>query len=251
VARGKPAVLADDEPIGLSKTLSVVVAPTVMADQRLDEPGYRDAVERTRLDVETAHLDRAEARMRPDVPPQVRVIEDRARAPTYQAMFRTLIDAIAPRPGETILEIGCGPGQLAAMLRDQGVRQYVGLDFSPTAVAMARKNVADFDFIVADARTSDVYDRVPHDTIICTEVLEHIEDDLLVVSHFRPGKRCLCTVPNFPFTSHVRHFRDEAQVIGRFGCFFDKCDVRTLMGTRSSNEVFFLLDGIRNVHTII
>jgi SAM-dependent methyltransferase len=42
-------------------------------------------------------------------------LEDRARMPTYRAMFRTLIDQIAPRPGESILEIGCGAGSLVRL----------------------------------------------------------------------------------------------------------------------------------------
>lgn len=43
-------------------------------------------------------------------------LEDRARMPSYQAMFRSLIDVIAPRPGEAILEIGCGAGSLVRLL---------------------------------------------------------------------------------------------------------------------------------------
>ncbi len=43
-------------------------------------------------------------------------LEDRARMPTYQAMFRTLIDQIGPRRGEAILEIGCGAGSLVRLL---------------------------------------------------------------------------------------------------------------------------------------
>jgi SAM-dependent methyltransferase len=43
-------------------------------------------------------------------------LEDRAQMPTYRAMFRTLIDVIAPRPGEAILEIGCGAGSLVRLL---------------------------------------------------------------------------------------------------------------------------------------
>ncbi|MBI3516124.1 MAG: methyltransferase domain-containing protein [Proteobacteria bacterium] len=42
----------------------------------------------------------------------VAMLEDRARAPTYQAMFRTLIDLMAPRPGEAILDVGGGSGAL-------------------------------------------------------------------------------------------------------------------------------------------
>jgi SAM-dependent methyltransferase len=43
-------------------------------------------------------------------------LEDRAQMASYQAMFRNLIDAIAPQPGETILEIGCGAGSLVRQL---------------------------------------------------------------------------------------------------------------------------------------
>jgi 2-polyprenyl-3-methyl-5-hydroxy-6-metoxy-1,4-benzoquinol methylase len=43
-------------------------------------------------------------------------LEDRAQMPSYQAMFRSLIDVIAPRPGEAILEIGCGAGSLVRLL---------------------------------------------------------------------------------------------------------------------------------------
>src|SRR6516165_4218837 len=43
-------------------------------------------------------------------------LEDRARMPSYRAMFRSLMDAIAPRPGEAILEIGCGAGSLVRLL---------------------------------------------------------------------------------------------------------------------------------------
>lgn len=46
----------------------------------------------------------------------VAALEDRARAPTYQAMFRTLIDIMAPKPGEAILDVGCGAGSLDRLL---------------------------------------------------------------------------------------------------------------------------------------
>jgi len=43
-------------------------------------------------------------------------LEDRARMPSYRAMFRNLIDVMVPRPGEAILEIGCGAGSLVRLL---------------------------------------------------------------------------------------------------------------------------------------
>jgi SAM-dependent methyltransferase len=60
-------------------------------------------------------------------------LEDRARMPTYQAMFRTLIDQIGPRPGETILEIGCGAGSLVRLLarRLGDANPITGADVNP------------------------------------------------------------------------------------------------------------------------
>ena len=37
-----------------------------------------------------------------------------------------------------------------------------------------------------------------------------------------PGAKFLGSVPNFPFTSHVRHFRSERDVLSRYGqCLAD------------------------------
>src|SRR5262245_58788981 len=44
------------------------------------------------------------------------VLEDRARAPTYRAMFRYLIDVMAPPTEGRILDVGCGSGALDRLL---------------------------------------------------------------------------------------------------------------------------------------
>jgi len=164
----------------------------------------------------------------------------------YYFMWSVITDRILRDGARSVLEIGCGPGQLAQLLDDQGILHYTGLDFSPKTVDLARRRVPKLRFVVGDARTSDIYDQFNHEVIICTEVLEHIEDDLLVVSRFGKGKRCLCTVPNFPFESHVRHFEDAREVSSRYGRFFSSFSVATMKGSRTPTEAFFLIDGIRN-----
>jgi SAM-dependent methyltransferase len=168
----------------------------------------------------------------------------------YYFIWSVIVDRMLRDKLTKVLEIGCGPGQFAAMLFDNGIRDYVGLDFSSTAIAMARENAPSYSFIVGDARTSDVYSRIEHDVLVCTEVLEHIEEDLVVVSNMPAGKRCFCTVPNFPYESHVRHFTNSSEVADRYGKFFETYDVRPLKGSRTVTEEFFLIDGTRNSVTV-
>ena len=78
------------------------------------------------------------------------------------------------------------------------------------------------------------------------EVLEHIQEDLAVLSCFPQGTRCLLTVPNFPWRSHVRHFDSEASVSHRYGEFFQHLSVTRIKGVRTDQEQFYLLDGARN-----
>jgi SAM-dependent methyltransferase len=163
----------------------------------------------------------------------------------YYFSWTVIADRIVRANLTCVLEIGCGPGQFAALLRDQGIRTYTGLDFSPTAIQMAMKNAPEFTFIVDDAKTSDVYSTSDFDVIVCTEVLEHIEEDLMVVSRFPPGIRCICTVPNFPHDSHVRHFKSADDVKARYGVLFDSLSITTLKGSRTPSEEFFLFDGRR------
>ena len=48
-----------------------------------------------------------------------------------------VVDWLAPRPGEHILDVGCGDGVLTAALRDAGA-DVVGVDSSPDFIAAAR-----------------------------------------------------------------------------------------------------------------
>lgn len=164
----------------------------------------------------------------------------------YYFLWAVIADRLRRSGIRRVLEIGCGTGQLAALLADQGMERYTGLDFSATAVSIARAMVPTADFRVGDARFSDVYEDAEHDAIICTEVLEHIEADLLVVSRFPSGSRCLCSVPNFEYESHVRHFADDATVADRYARFFNEMDVMTLKSPHATGEELFLLDGVRN-----
>lgn len=164
----------------------------------------------------------------------------------YYFLWSVIVDRIRSAGFKKVLEIGCGPAQLATYLVDQGIEAYTGLDFSPQAIAMAQKNVPKGTFVVGDARDPAIHQRVDHQVVICTEVLEHIDEDLKVVAAFAPGKTCLCSVPNFANESHVRYFKDGQAVLDRYGRFFDGATVATFKSPCDPNDRFFLLQGVRN-----
>src|SRR5262249_48966151 len=56
------------------------------------------------------------------------MLEDRAAAPSYRAMFRGLVDAMAPHPNELILDIGCGAGSLDRQLACMVTNKIVAVD---------------------------------------------------------------------------------------------------------------------------
>jgi len=202
---------------------------------------------------------------RPSVPPPVNGVAD---AEWYDAAYRALdhyavqywqshyyflwsvlADRVRTAGVRRIVDIGCGPGQFASCLFSlTAIEEYTGLDFSAQAVAMATRVCAKGRFVVGDATTTTIHDETPHEVVICTEVLEHVPNDHAVVARFKAGVRCLCTVPNFDYDSHVRYFTSTEQVTDRYGRFFDRLDVWALRA--SENQMYYLMDGIRNTQPL-
>ncbi|WP_435749593.1 class I SAM-dependent methyltransferase [Thauera sp. AutoDN2] len=135
----------------------------------------------------------------------------------YYPMYLAVLDVLKRTGSSRVLEVGCGTGGLAHLLKDRYPVEYIGIDFSSVAVEKAIKRTNNPDsFLVADALSPELYNS-NLSTIVCTEVLEHIPQDLKLVELWPEGTHCICSVPNYDSQYHERFFKDEAEVIERYG----------------------------------
>ena len=160
----------------------------------------------------------------------------------YYFLWTVISDRIARAGVDFILEIGCGTGQLACFLRDNGTKQYHGFDFSSKRIAHAIKTCPEFAFSLQDAFQSNLYTTYNYDAVICTEFLEHVERDVEILNRLRSGALFYGTVPNFPYISHMRHFKSKHEVIHRYGRFFENLQVDSFLANNRDKK-FYLLEG--------
>jgi SAM-dependent methyltransferase len=117
---------------------------------------------------------------------------------------RRLSAAIANERGRAhgvMLDVGCGQKPYAALFRGR-VSRYIGMEYSPEAGY--RGNAAD---VCGDAAAIPLA-RNSVDTVLCTEVLEHVPDPDAVVREIarvlKPGGVVICTAPFF-YPVHDRY----------------------------------------------
>src|SRR5688500_7339046 len=65
----------------------------------------------------------------------------------YHQLLQRYYGFLVP-PGQRVLEVGCGLGDLLAAVRPQAA---VGIDFSPATLALARERYPDLEFIEGEA----------------------------------------------------------------------------------------------------
>ena len=161
----------------------------------------------------------------------------------YYALWAIIGDRIKHARFKSILDLGCGAGQMATFLRDLGVSRYLGIDFSPRRIQRAKAICPEFDFAVADLFETPAFETRDYDCVVCTEVLEHLNQDLDLIKRVRGGTRFLASVPNFPWESHVRHFENADMVTERYGDILSEICVHTHRASEGGHT-FFLIDGI-------
>jgi len=105
-------------------------------------------------------------------------------------MGEGVVDLLAPRAGERILDLGCGPGQLTKKIADSGA-EVVGLDASPEMIGQARQNYPELRFVLQDAAGMQFEDEF--DAVFSNAALHWMLEPAAVVRGvaraLRPGGR--------------------------------------------------------------
>jgi trans-aconitate methyltransferase len=102
----------------------------------------------------------------------------------------SLVELLAPQPGERILDLGCGTGHLTARIAEAGATP-LGLDHSAEMLEQARTAYPLLEFLQADARAFTFAD--PFDAVFSNAVLHWVRPPESVVrcvrDALRPGGR--------------------------------------------------------------
>lgn len=163
----------------------------------------------------------------------------------YYGVWTLILDRIRRIGKGSILEIGCGTGQLAHAIYDSDLaNEYLGFDFSEVAIKYARRNCPKLKFVVANALETNLYETFNYDIVISTEFLEHVREDLYIIKSIRAGTIFIGSVPDYPFRSHVRHFPNMMEVTNRYSKYFSSFEV---IPTRVyKTKIIYLFQGLKN-----
>ncbi len=101
-----------------------------------------------------------------------------------------LLDLLVPKPGERIIDLGCGTGHLTTKIAEAGA-EVVGIDSSSEMVAEARSLYPNIRFEIADAR--DFAFAEPFDGVFSNAVLHWVKEPekaiACVQEALKPGGR--------------------------------------------------------------
>lgn len=137
---------------------------------------------------------------------------------------RVLVDEyIRPQPGERILDIGCGPGNLLPYFPPC---RYLGVDANPEYIAKARKRYGDrAEFVEQRVSHHTVQQLGEFDIVLALGVVHHLDDaeaeDLFRLGHaaLRPGGRMIthdgCYTDNQSAATRYVLSRDRGQFVRR------------------------------------
>jgi SAM-dependent methyltransferase len=146
---------------------------------------------------------------------------------------RELLDELAEHADGPIIEIGCGPGQIGAFLRDRGCR-VVGVDLSREMASLAGRRLD--GALVADMRSLPIASDTASAVVAFYSVIHLARGDLVTAFHefaraVTPGGRVMVSAHEGDGEVTVTQFLDEpVQLTATFYALDELVDAATAAG---------------------
>lgn len=126
--------------------------------------------------------------------------------PAFYSRAKIILENIAVKPGERVLEVGCGRGfyEKAVTKIYRGVK-IVGVDQNEKYLKMAKQEMGKGAVFLCGNAENLPLGNESFQWVICSEVLEHIRDDEKAISEIKrvltPGGKVMVSVPhkNYPW----------------------------------------------------
>ena len=119
---------------------------------------------------------------------------------------RAILKAIDHQRGVSVLEVGCGAGNVLEQVREAHL---VGIDLSRQMVKRTRERLAGHRVSVLQADAEFLpFDQNSFEEIMCTEVMEHVRSPEAIIYEMwrvaKPGARVAISIPNEKVINNVK-----------------------------------------------
>lgn len=177
-----------------------------------------------------------------------------------------VIDLLDPKPGERVLDLGCGTGQLTGKISGRGA-EVIGLDASPEMIGQARQNFPQLRFVLEDAAAMEFENEF--DGVFSNAALHWMLDATgvarSVARALRTGGRFVAELGGRGNIAHIesaiqtvvaRYYRDDLPAkrtfypsIGEYASLLEACGLETRMAQLFDRPT--LLEGDQGMETWI
>lgn len=144
--------------------------------------------------------------------------------------FKNLVNLTKAKTVDSILDVGCGEGFTLNRLKENGIgKKLEGIEYLQAAIDLGKKTYPDIKITKGNIYELPYRDN-EFDLVLCTEVLEHLEDpekalkELVRVSR----KYLVISVPNEPFFMLAQLIRGKNW--SRFGNDIEHINHWTMLG---------------------
>jgi SAM-dependent methyltransferase len=171
------------------------------------------------------------------------IARERRRSHWFRPVWALLAEHVRRSGAQSVIEVGCGKGEFACLLRDLGIPEYLGLDTNAARLAKARANCPEYRFEVADVFLTNHLRGENYDVVVMTGFLEFVRWDLVALELVRPHRRVLGTVTAGEEPGRVRQFTSANQVLDHYSPVLRELRVEPIH--LAHGRTAFLFDGIK------